>query len=256
MDHAPSEQLTGEPLHTTALVLSAGVEHDSLARGLAARLRFRTGALVKWHRATRSYRHRFLQEFVRELSTLPVYVFAISAPEPSISRGTAQFISQLGLDGRYRRVDSMGSAKRISFGPFVRASTGEEVSVLVSENRAAMCLFIAHFVLRMHRRMYEAGNANHPTDPRHVYWNFLGDKFPGPHGSDMELMFSILLSLGRDAGWIRWGYFQESDTVATDLLADNVAGALNEKAKRGRGARVEQLFPEDSRGLFYWETWS
>jgi hypothetical protein len=30
----------------------------------------------------------------------------------------------------------------------------------------------------------------------------------------------------------------------------------NEKAKRGRGARVEQLFPEDSRGLFYWETWS
>jgi hypothetical protein len=45
-------------------------------------------------------------------------------------------------------------------GPFIEASTGEVKQLAVSENRAAMCLFVAHFVLRMHQRMYEAANAD------------------------------------------------------------------------------------------------
>lgn len=253
MDHSPSEQLTGASWHTTVLVLSRGLEHAAMAQSLARRLRPQTGTLAKWRDATRAYRRRFLEEFVRELASFPVYTFAISATESSVSCSLDHFVSELGLEAYYRRIEEPGSTRRICLGPFARASTGKTNQQVLSENRAAMCLFVAHFVLRMHRRMYEAANMDRPDDPGHINWNFYGDKFPGPPGGDMDLMFQILVSLDRGTGRILWGYFKESDSVETDVLADNLAGALNDVAKR----RDPSLsFRDESEGLFYWERWS
>jgi len=252
MDHSPSEQLGGALWHTTALILSRAMEHSSLARNLARQLRPRTGTLTKWRNATRAYRRRFLDEFIRELESLPVYAFAISATEASISSSLDHFVTELGLAAHYRRVEEEGGTAKIRLGPFVRASTGETAEVILSQNRAAMCLFVGHFILRMHRRMYDAANSDRPEDPGHINWNFYGDKFPGPPGGDMDLMFQILVGLHRGSGRILWGYFTESDTVETDLLADNVAGALNHIAARRESSLS---FREESDGLFYWERW-
>jgi hypothetical protein len=252
MDHSPSEQLTGAPWHTTALILSRGLEHATLAQSLGKRLRPRTGTLAKWRNATRVYKRCFLDAFFRELGSFPVYALAISATEASVSSSLNHFVSQLGLEAHYRPVEEAGSTPKISLGPFVRESTGETSQLVLAQNRAAMCLFIAHFVLRMHKHMYDAANIDRPNDPGHINWNFYGDKFPGPPGGDMDLMFQILLSLDRVTGRILWGYFREGDTVETDLLVDNVAGALNDVAAR----REPSLsFGEESDGLFYWERW-
>jgi hypothetical protein len=86
-----------------------------------------------------------------------------------------------------------------------------------------------------------------------VNWNFYGDKFPGVAGDDMDLMFQVLVQQNRSKGRIVWGYFRDSDTVESDLLADNLAGALNAAVRIGREPVVS---PRTSgSGCFYWERW-
>jgi hypothetical protein len=252
MDHSPSEQLAGAPWHTTVLVLSRGLEHAALAQNVAKRLRSHTGTLPKWRDASRAFKRRFLDEFLRELESCPAYVFAISATEASVVSSLDHLISQLELAAHYQRVKGPDSTPKIRLGPFTRASTGETSELVLSENRAAMCLFVAHFVLRMHRHMYDAANADQLNDPGHINWNFFGDKFPGPPDRDMDLMFQILVGQDRGTGRILWGYFRESDSVETDLLADNLAGALTDMV-----AHREPTLPrrDESAGLFYWERW-
>lgn len=255
MDHSPSEQLTGAGWHTTALVLSAGVDHAKLAKSLALRLRPKVGTLTKWANASRAYRRSFLSVFIEELRAFPsVYVFAISAQETVICSCISHFVNELGLNPVFRRDEVPGATARIVIGPLVRASTGEEFTFTLSENRAVMCLFVGHFVVRMKQRMYEAVNAESHDRPEHVNWSFLGDKFPGPPDSDMDLMFQVLTSLHRDTGRITWGYFREGDTVETDLLADNLAGALNATVQKHYQPLITPS-NQGSSGFFYWERW-
>jgi hypothetical protein len=257
MDHSPSEQLYGKDWHTTVLVLSAGVEHAELARRVAQRLRPNVGKLMKWINATRAYQRNFLNEFLEQLAAFPVYVFAVSAQESIIWNSITHFIKELGLERHYQRFQGAKKNAEVSLGPFVRGSSGETSTLVLSENRAAMCLFVAHFVLRMHRRMYEALNSSSRGNPCHVNWNFYGDKFPGPRDGDMDLMFRILSVLDRSTGRILWGYFKEGDTVETDLLADNLAGVLNETVGRPDKYGLKGLPCEQgSEGFFYWERWS
>jgi len=96
--------------------------------------------------------------------------------------------------------------------------------------------------------MWEAANRHHLGD---LNWNFYGDKFPGPPGEDMDLMFSLLLQRYREKGRILWGYFQESDKVETDLLADNLAGCL---CSMVRNNSMEKLY-DTGKGFMYWEHW-
>ena len=254
MDHSPSEQLTGEDWHTTVLVLSSGVEHSEIARRIAQRLRPNTEKLTKWVNASRAYRRNFLNEFFNQLASFPVYVFALSAQETTIWKSITHFIKELGLDKYYHR--SQGSNKKVSItlGPFLKAPNGEPSTLILSEKRAVMCLFISHFVLRMHRQMYEAINASSRNDPGHVNWNFYGDKFPGPQGEDMDPMFQILSNLDRNTGRIAWGYFKQGDTVESDLLADNLAGLLN--AYAGKHSLIVKPSEVVNKGFFYWENWT
>ncbi|WP_447986556.1 hypothetical protein [Nitrospira sp. Nam74] len=198
-----------------------------------------------------------MNEFLKELSLVPVCVLAISASELSIWDSVNHFVKELELEGYYQHIHTPDKCTKVALGPFIRASTGEKVTVTLSENRAAMCLFVAHFVLRMHKRMYEAVNANSPDGPSHVNWNFYGDKFPGPRGSNMELMFQILSCLDRQTGRILWGYFEDSDKIASDLLADNLAGALNQASKTPPKCSATMLTRKpETQGCFYWEHWT
>ena len=66
----------------------------------------------------------------------------------------------------------------------------------------------------------------------------------------------MLLGLSNSRGALRWGYFLQGDEVETDLLADNVAGLLNEIMRVPE--RYTAQFGEstqNSAGLFYWERW-
>lgn len=251
MDHCPSEQLDKSTWHTTALILSSALEHSVLARRLAKRLRPKNPVLMKWKNATRAYRRSFLQAFLDELQDHPaVCVFAVSAKKPTISQSVGHFIDQLGVRNSYRR-DKTGS---VAFGPFVRGSTKEPRLVTLSENRAIMCLFVAHFVHRMHHMMHAAANSA-AGGPCHVNWNFFGDKFPGPQENDMDLMFRILSSVDRSTGRIAWGYFKEGGQTDIDLLVDNLAGALDAAISNLREV-VPNSNGKQSSGIFYWEQWS
>ena len=251
MDHCPSEQLYRKDWHTTTIILSMGVEHSNLAKNVANRLHRKNSNLSKWKNASNAYRDRFLEEFLGELCNFPqVYVFSISAKETTIKSCLNHFIIQLKLRDKYKKVEN----GRIAIGPFLQASNKEKVTVTLSENRVAMCLFIAHFVLRMHLKMYEAANLQSPEHPCHVNWNFFGDKFPGPTGNEMDLLFQILLCVNRGFGRILWGYFEKGGKIATDLLVDNLAGSLNNLMERK--VKLPSI-PESvsPKGLFYWEHW-
>jgi hypothetical protein len=252
LDHSPTEQLIGEKWHTSALILSAGVEHSALAHELGQIANPLTCRLTKWTRANSHYRGRFCASLMSGLDRHRVMVFAISAIESSIAASEGHFIRELGGTHCYRRHLLDGRA-RVSIGPLVNARTGEEHTVELPGNQAPMVLFIAHFLRRIHQEMHVALSAHTPAC---ATWNFFADKPPSGPGGAFDRALAMLLGLSNPGGALRWGYFLEGDKIETDLLADNVAGLLNEIV------RVPQRYPQqfgesaqNAAGLFYWERW-
>jgi hypothetical protein len=163
-----------------------------------------------------------------------VMVFAISATESSIAASEDHFVKELGGTHCYRRHLLDGRA-RVSIGPLVNARTGEQHTVELPGNQAPMVLFIAHFLRRIHQEMHLALSVR---EPFWVTWDFFADKPPNGPGGAFNRALSMLLGLSNSGGALRWGYFLEGDKVETDLLADNVAGLLNEIV------RVPQRYPQ------------
>lgn len=252
LDHSPTEQLIGEKWHTSALILSAAVEHRALAHELGQAANPQTRKLTKWKRSNSHYRERFCANLMSKLDRHRVMVFAISATESSIAASEEHFIKELGGTQHYRRHVLDGRA-RVSIGPFVNGRTGDKHTVEVPGNQAPMVLFIAHFLRRIHQEMHAALSVHTPV---HVTWNFLADKPPNGAGGPFDKALAMLLGLANPRGSLRWGYFLEGDQVETDLLADNVAGLLNEIMRVPQ--RYREKFGEsaqDTAGLFYWEHW-
>jgi hypothetical protein len=252
LDHSPTEQLIGRGWHTSALILSAGVEHSALAHELSQIANPLTRKLTKWTCANSHYKERFCASLMSRLNLHRVMVFAISAKEPSIAASEEHFIKELGGTQHYRRHVLDGRA-RVSIGPLVNARTGEAHTVELPGNQAPMVLFIAHFLRRIHQEMHLALSTRAPMC---VTWNFFADKPPNGPGGAFDKALAMLLGLSNPGGALRWGYFLEGDEVETDLLADNVAGLLNEIM------RVPQRYPrrfgetaQKAAGLFYWERW-
>lgn len=83
-------------------------------------------------------------------------------------------------------------------------------------------------------------------------WTFLADKFPGVRDADMDLLFQVLLLspplLGRNV----WGGYEEGDAQPSDLLADNLAGALNALAPHPHRLSTIAALPA-SGSSFGWE---
>jgi hypothetical protein len=178
LDHSPTEQLIGAKWHTSALILSAGVEHSVLAHELGQIANPLTCKLTKWTRANSHYKKRFCASLMSRLDRHRVMVFAISAMEPSIAAGEEHFIKELGGTQCYRRHALDGRA-RVSIGPLVNARTGVEHTVELPGNQAPMVLFIAHFLRRIHQEMHVALSAHAPAG---VTWNFFADKPPNGAG--------------------------------------------------------------------------
>lgn len=252
LDHSPTEQLVGERWHTTALILSAAVEHSGLAHELATVANPKTRKLSKWSRSNTHYRKRFARALRSELARHHVLVLAISAEEATIAACESHFVNEFGASQHYRRF-VQNHRERACIGPVVNATTGEKWTVEIPANQAPMVLFIAHFLRRMHQQMYVALSATNGA-ATYVTWQFYGDKPPGGGGGAFNKALTLLLGQRNPCGALRWGYFNKGDEAETDLLADNVAGLLNESLESPQ--RYEwpaSGLPQDSVGQFYWE---
>lgn len=254
LDHSPTEQIVGEEWHTSALILSAAVEHSALAHELAKVANPLTCKLTKWTRANSHYKKRFFANFLPSLDRHRVMVFAISATEPSIVASEAHFIAEL-ADPQYYRRHELDGRTRVSIGPFTNARAGEKHNVDISENQAPMVLFIVHFLRRMHQEVQAALSVDVQT---YVTWNFIADKPPNGAEGAFNKALEMLLGLANTRGALRWGYFHQGDQVETDLLADNVAGLLNEimRVPERYHGQFGEVVRSAAAGLFYWECWS
>lgn len=256
MDHSPSEQLTGAKWHTTAILVSGAFRHLELARRVGARLRPDTGTLPKWVNASKTYRKNFLAILFEEFRNRPdIHIFAISAKESTISESIPHCLDELGLTPIYRYISTEDRKRQVQVGPLWRMSAPEEpITFTFSDSRADMCVFIGHFVRRMREAMFAALNLSSPGQPQALNWDFFADKFPGAPNQGMDLLFQAILFSGPKLGRVQWGYFQEGDSVETDLLADNLAGALNSIAMHPH--RLPNIVSAGSpETIFYWERW-
>ena len=247
MDHCPSEQLTtASQWHTTAILLSPGSEHIDFGKNIASKLRPKNSNLMAWKNATRHYKSNFKDRFFMSLKDCPVYVFINSSKSEQIRSLTQNVLNELKLSDKYR-VKKGKKNCIVDFGPLLKKD-GSQITISLSENRAIMCIHIAHFVLRMHSIMVEVTNHNQYKD---LHWSFFADKFPGPHNDDMELLFCYLMGLSRGAGSIYWGYYKNK--CDSDFLADNLAGYFNYRASTSSKVEISDYNSKKSKGLFHWE---
>ncbi|MDD1138555.1 hypothetical protein M5G22_13460 [Pseudomonas sp. TNT2022 ID233] len=244
MDHSPSEQLSESDWYTTAIIVSPTTEHSDLAFEMAAALRPREKTLVKWNKATKNYKRRFLTTLTNNLKDNPSCIFAVSAHKKLITALFPQILSQTGLESLYK-VESNEKKRTVTFGPFYRYDTHKEEFLTISENRAVMAFFIAHFFLRVFQAIRTA-------TAKDVGWSVFMDKFPGDIDGDMTLLFNCILDGGQREGNITRGSFGESDTEGTDLLADNIAGLLSGMVKK----KMDLPIIPGMNGFIYWERYS
>ncbi len=253
MDHCPSEQLDDDSWHTTALVLSTRMQHDGLAHRVQGCVR-PIGNAGKWSGLNTAQKARWLPAFFEYLVQTPgVLVFCISAHSTAIRASVPRLLDEFGATGLYRTRLADSDRQRVMFGP-VRNRAGQEVVVDLPEKRAAMCVFIAHFVQRMKATMYSAVNQHEEANPVQVNWNFFADQFAGPP-DEMPLMFQMLLSHSRHTGrLLNGGFLGNKPEPMIDLFADQLAGALDE-CVRQRNEGIADSSVAALQGRFYWERW-
>ena len=234
MDHCPSEQLDGNPWHTTIFIAAAHVGViESFAQGLGLR---------KWVRASNAYKKTFLKRFF-EASSEYLLVFAISAREQSIVDSIPHMLTELGAQDRYNIDPNNG---KIKFGPIYHANNPQPLEYTLPSTQAPMCIFIAHCAIRVHQMMSEAINP-HTKVEAHVNWDLYADRFPNSIEGSMYQTFVALMGLYRGRGGIRTTTFAEQNNTSIELLPDNLAGALDYLL------RANQVI--EPNGFFYWEQW-
>lgn len=199
------------------------------------------------------FKKRFLGEFVAALRGTEVYAFAISAHGSAIDAALPRLMSELGINEIYTEFETTSGKKRAHIGPVVNTRTEERLEFDLPRARAAMCVFIAHFVHRVKNAMFVV-REKQKSAPEHINWNFIADKFPGPQKQkDMDLFFRILLSYGRETGRLAWGYFDTQEEQTIDLLTDQFAGSLNAALLELGAEATRTKFPNTDD--FYWERW-
>ena len=234
MDHSPSEQLVGDPdtWHTTGVVLAEGGKCRLLADRLAERVNRRDRRLKKWSSAATAYRRTFLAGLAAALPGSGVSILATSAREAVIVANRERIIAELELTGRVAEKPGPRRVTRIRIGPFRRPSGGH-YSFELPSNRALMIFWIAHFIARAHRDM--AARLLSLTPPvRGLDWFLYVDKFAGdsPAKSPGAALFQALVQHNLRGGNLRTSFFHASAKTPEDLLADNIAGLVNQEARR------------------------
>ncbi|AON55774.1 hypothetical protein [Herbaspirillum seropedicae] len=226
-DHSPSEQIYGQEWHHSILILSQNVEHQAIADELGAALNPRTGKLKQWKHADQHYKSSFHQAIFHTLKKHPVLIYGTSAKESAVLQHEAAFADALGITGCYRRIE-MNSKTNVEFGPYFRSDDNHPQTLTVSEKHAPMAIYLAHSLLRVHTHLQaavaqQAGCANVP-----IWFQVMSDKpptdFTGPYA---DLMW-LLLGGPATAGKFTWGGFKCEEDQPIDLLADNLAGMIND----------------------------
>ena len=264
MDHSPAEQL-GEPAqwHTTVIVLSEGGEHFSLAGAVAKRLGCSDERLRKWSRNP-SYRkqHTFEAALIEEITRYPVYIRAISARASTIRECYPHFIKDLRLQGLAIQV-TKNDKPYLRFGPFTRVKVegatekglitrSGPVEFDIIERQALPLLFICHFALRVHQALMLTIKRSQPA-LEWIDWQLMHNKFPGDHQGPMGSLFGAIMSGATSAGVVSGnilvGTFNNAKDDEGNALADNIAGYLTERLRKGDSAFAS------SGDKIVWEVW-
>jgi hypothetical protein len=254
MDHSITEQLIGNPdaRHTTAIVLAEGGECGALAKRIGGDVNRRANRLRKWSRAGEAYRRTFLLALSSMLPGSGVVVVASSARERTILANRERVACELGLADIIQEELAPRGTARMKVGPFIDHRTGLDHFFESSSNRILMVLWIAHFILRAHASMAADIRRQMPA-LFSLDWFLYLDKFAGDNADahPASQLFQTLVG-HPDAGNIRTASFVESDRVSEDLMADNIAGLLNEwQTTPSRYRTLEALI---TGGSFYYES--
>lgn len=239
MDHSPSEQIDPNwEWYTSVVILSPGGEHSALADKIAESLHRKR--LSKWKNAGKAYRQRFLKVLTDHLNDYPVIILSISATRTSIEDSFNHFIEQFKVSAGVK-VTEANQKKYVTLSNLVEVETGKDIELQLPWGRGVMCFFIAHFILRM-RHSIRNGRVES------VDLHFYCDKFAG--AEEMGAAVSLLLNRHPHEGRVNLAHFVESDTVSSDLLADNLAGCLSGLTKK------EESQINSWHERIYWETWT
>lgn len=234
MDHSIGEQLTGDPSswHTTVIAISeSAADISELARSIAACLPSQNQKLVKWNkvRGTKQYWRDFARCLGDKIASQSVYIFSNSTQESVIDSNISLILRELNLDPIYKAYERSDGKRRVQIGPVICSLDRKEQFIDIPENQALMLSWVAHFMLRCHRLVYDQLRVTNP-ELYCVDWLFYVDKMAGGTRSAKFFNFVIQHNLREhpvSQGNIRLSFFDQGDTVETDLLADNISGLIN-----------------------------
>ena len=253
IDHSPSEQVDGSEWHHSVLVISQNGEHQALADELGATLNPSTRTLKQWKNANQTYKRHFHQTLFHALKNHPVLVLASSIKESAVIQHEATFADALGIAGCYRRIMDNGKAK-VEFGPYTCSDDGAPQTLVVSGRHAPMAIHVSHYMLRIHTHLQAAVSERMGRPDVPVWFQVMSDKPPNDFiGPYAELMW-LLLGGPTTQGRFTWGGFTGIEDQPIDLLADNLAGLMNEITQRPDlyAYQGPPLQPPIS-GVFCWE---
>lgn len=252
MDHSVSEQLTGNPSewHTTVLVMSEGGEHSAAARTIAEGMNLPQRGLKKWSRTGPNYRRKFLESLAKTEVKPSTEIFAISAQEFAIEDYLKIFLSEFGLEKMFSRFKDRKGRSVIMLEP-VFEKDGKKTSFSMLETQFSVILWIVHFCIRMHRLQVENFSRKFQKEVP-VDWFFYMDRFAGDDEKKTargDLFRSLTRSMIN--GNMITSTFNVSDSVDSDLFADNLAGLLN-GGKKNPG-KYPEIGKKVAASINFWE---
>jgi len=253
IDHSPSEQVDGSEWHTSALIISQNMEHHALANELGKRINPNSKCLRQWKGSSKNYRRQFHQEFFHVLKDYPVLALIASARENTILGHEQSLADQLGITGHRKRVELDGK-KKVEFGPFTYEENTPPKTLIVPERHAPMAIFTANYLLRIHTSLKAAIGERIGTSEVPLWVQVWSDKPPSDFTGKYAKLMWLLLGGGSTQGKFTWGGFTGNTDQPIDLLADNLAGLLNEITQRPDKNRYKgrELQPP-VKGMLYWE---
>lgn len=254
IDHSPSEQMDGSEWHHSVLIISQSIEHQALADELGSTLNPSTRILKQWKSATSAYRKRFHQEVFHVLKKYPVLVLASSIKEKAMLQHEAAFANALGITGHYKRI-TVDRRTKVEFGPYIDSDDEAPKTLVISEKHAPMAIHIAHYMLRVHEHLQTAmSEIIGPVNASMTRVDVMSDKPPNDFSGNYAKLMWLLLGGPATQGKFTWGGFTGAEDQPIDLLADNLAGLINEITQKPnlyiyQGPSLQPPI----RGILYWE---
>lgn len=252
VDHSPSEQLCGAPdaWHTTVLVFAAegvgGV--TNLKNAIASKVSQTPGELGKWSKRSEKYRREVVLAVRDFLPNSGAWIFALSATERVIVANKNMLLAELGLIGKYREGEDAKGRPKLIFGPVTNAA-GEEIELDYLESRALMLLWIARFFVQAYETDWIQLCARRPESVG-LTWHLHSDWLVGDN-DQVSAAIKLLKLVTRPFFDLRMVFALQGDSISEYVLADNIAGLLDQNACGKRNdSELNQL---QNCGALHWQ---